>query len=800
MALLICCSSAAAFSPSPIAPPTSSSAWRSDQLQRRAALERLFGPTRVRRSDHATALASQAVLYHVLNRKRPQYDPNELPEHPTLPFLSSVPELWEVLASQYGERTLLVDPYHEPPTNLTFTQTRDMVNNLAGALQQLGLDKGDKVMLLAEDSHRWLVASQAIMKAGGASVPRGLTSPPDEQKYVFEHSDSVGLVAETAEDAKALLGRLGAGGALERLKFIVVLEGSGYLMAGMTPAYQFDKLANTRSPSFDPPSVSPEDIATIMYTSGTAGIPKGVMLTHGNLLHQIYAITVDDHNRTPPYLTKRRGWRALFRRGPRSDNPRSGEILLSILPPWHIYSKALQLWMLARGVEMHYTDRRHFVEDLVRVRPHHMALVPRLIQAIQQSVERKLNESKGIKRRLIKALRWASTEPPPTYLRSGSEADEEPTGSARSVVLVWKAFLRLLAYPLLWNKLRRRLAPRLRIVTSGGAALSLQTEDTARLLGFPLVQGYGLTETSPVVVVGSLKTRRRGAIGPIVACTEMRAVDERGVEVPTGEIGRVQFRGPQVMHGYYQDEPATKRAIDDGGFLDTGDLGRILPDGSLLFVGRAKDTIVLSNGKNVYAEDIEKQCLTSPLVEQILLSGQDEKFLGALVVPNVEGLEADDLITPDEGDRIRLMREQRDAEGLRQMAMDLQSRPAFNEVMMQHLNADDARPDHERVKSFRVVLEPFTVDNLQLTPTFKTKRHVISEQYASLLDEMYSTTGTDHLLLPSASIDRHHTAATHDTHHHTADTADDQSEAEAGNVVAEPAVVQSSRAAWNSIA
>jgi len=396
----------------------------------------------------------------------------------------------------------------------------------------------------------------------------------------------------------------------------------------------------------------PEDIAVILYTSGTTGTPKGVVLEHRNIAHNLRVL--------PPLV-----------------DIRAGDVWVSVLPPWHSFEMTVQLAAFSLGCCTVYSDKRRLRDDLRAYRPHFFASVPRVWESVREGALKAIREKGPLARALFRAALFASR------LRLRGNPLLLP--------------LDLLGRKLFYGKIRAATGGRLKCAISGGGYLPLEVDEFFAAAGVRLLVGYGLTETAPVVALRRPEANVLGTIGRPVPETEVRV----------GPTGTLLVRGPQVMRGYYRDEALTRRVLDSSGWFDTGDLGRMTPEGDLVFVGRAKDTIVLSGGENVEPEPIENRLRQSPLIEQIMLVGQDRKTLGALVVPREEA------------------------------ATDPCLEERLRELFRQRTGPAAGQPPWETVARFVVLREPFTPENGLLTATLKMRRHLIAERYRDAIEGLY---------------------------------------------------------------
>ncbi|HYP04415.1 MAG TPA: AMP-binding protein [Cyanobium sp.] len=621
--------------------------------------------------------------------------------------LAGLEELWPELDRLHGEAVALEAPHARPPESLSFRALRRRIERAAAAFASLGVGNGDVVALFAENGPRWLVADQGLMRAGAADAVRGAAAPAEELRYILADSGAVALVVESA----GLLERLKLTPEdLARLRFVVLLDEevtpaaeevtpAAEVVAGGVRCLGWEELLRLGAAAPLPPAPEGGDqrLATLLYTSGTTGRPKGVPLTHANLLHQVRTLGV-------------------------AVAPHPGDRVLSVLPIWHAYERTAEYFLLSCGCRQTYTTLKQLRNDLQKVRPAYLISVPRLWEALLSGFEEALAAMPPSRRKLLQAAlansrrhclrrRTAQNltledEPPVRRLAAGTEA-----------ALRWP--LHALAGAVLWPKVRGQLVGgQLRTAISGGGALAIHVDSFFEAVGIELLVGYGLTETSPVLTCRRSWCNRRGGAGQPLPETAIRIVDpESRASVALGERGLVLARGAQVMGGYFGKPEATARVLDAASWFDTGDLGRLLGDGSLVLTGRAKDTIVLSSGENIEPGPLEEALAASPLLEQVMLVGQDRKQLGALLVPRGEPLAA---FAAEAGFS----------------ALD----PALLRALTRECNRllaarPGSRPD-ERLGGVALV-EPFTLENGLLTQTLKQRRDRIVERDAAAIAALY---------------------------------------------------------------
>ncbi|MBD2455041.1 AMP-binding protein [Nostoc sp. FACHB-87] len=633
-------------------------------------------------------------------------------------------EIWPLAAKEFGNIVALRNPHSKPETVVTYTQLAEQIQQFAAGLQALEVKVGDRISLIADNSPRWFIADQGIITAGGVDAVRSSQAEKEELLFIIANSGSTILVVEDLKTLNRLRDRLYD----LPIRVIILLSDETPPTDDALKILNFNQLQEIGvNRTLVRPQQSPDDLATLIYTSGTTGKPKGVMLSHSNLMHQV------------KYL------RAIVQ-------PHPGDVVLSILPTWHSYERSGEYFLLSQGCTQVYTNLRSVKRDLREFKPNYMIAVPRLWESIYEGVQKQFREQPANKQRLINFLVGTSEK----YIKAqriaqGLSLDHIQASSVERILAKIQALallpLHILGEKIVYAKVREATGGQIKHVISGGGALPRHIDNFFEIIGVDILQGYGLTETSPVTNARRPWRNFRGSSGQPIPGTEVKIVDpENRQPLPKGQRGLVLLRGPQIMQGYYQNPEATAKVIDAEGWFDSGDLGWVTPENDLVLTGRAKDTIVLTNGENIEPQPIEDACLRSPYVDQIMLVGQDQRSIGALIVPNLEALAK---WAESQNVQINLPTQLSTQDGLNaslpltalSTGVDLESK-IIQDLFRQELNREvQNRPGYrldDRIGPFRLILEPFSIENGLMTQTLKIRRHVVAERYRDLINEMFA--------------------------------------------------------------
>ena len=615
--------------------------------------------------------------------KRSSQVPRPVPQPSHLRMIPSVPTTFPALlehAALRGDRVFLPRRRALSQEPISFARFASDVNALASTLLAAGVRRGDRVGLMAENRYEWLLVDQALASLGAIDVPRGSDTSPQEMRFILNHS---GCTSVFVEDDRLAHELIGARADLPRVERIVVMQDRtavpgaqslGELLKRGEAEHRDDRLATARA------AVQAEDLLTIVYTSGTTADPKGVMLTHHNVLHNVHTVAGVLH------IT-------------------GDDSFLSVLPAWHMYERVMDYLALATGAQLVYTDRRHIKDDLAVVKPTVFAAVPRIWEMLHDAIAGHAQKLKGVRGSMLR----------------GSLRLARAVGSQRANL--GQRVLHKGAKALVLKKVLAMFGGRMRLCVSGGGSLPRHVDETLLGVGLPLLNGYGLTETSPVASVRLPQHNEPGHIGPPLPHTSIEARRPDGTRCACGETGVLWIKGPQVMRGYYENARKTSEVLTADGWFNSGDLGHTDAAGNTWITGRAKDTIVLAGGENVEPEPIETVIKTSPFIDQAVCVGQDQRGLGALLVASADALEHE--IPRGDWDV-------RDGQIFGKPVQALMRRELDRLLVRENgVRACD------RVTTFRVLAEPLTPENGLMTQTLKVRRHVVAERHGRLIAQMF---------------------------------------------------------------
>lgn len=592
------------------------------------------------------------------------------------------------------------------------------VQYFAAGLLKLGVKRNDHVGLISENRKEWFIADMGVLAIGAADIPRGCDSNADEISYILSFSESKITILENSAQIKKIAQNIKD---MPLLKDIIILD------SNIKEEEITDELKQIRFHTYNQimekgkESISTtsdlitkeisigekDDLATIIFTSGTTGTPKGVMLSHNNFLHQVRGV-------------------------PQMINLAPSDKWLCVLPVWHSFERIMQYVALGAGSSLCYSKPvgSIFLADFASIKPTWMASVPRIWEAVMAGVYKKVNATGGAK----KALFYFFVSIGKTHnvfknilygLRPEYKKRSRPLEIAISIIPYILLYpLRKLGDILVFKNIKSKLGGKFVAGISGGGALPESVDHFFSAAGILVLEGYGLTESAPVLGVRNQDHPVPGTVGPVFPGTEIKIIDDSGNILAPGHKGLVLARGPQIMLGYYKMEKETKEAIDDQGWLNTGDLGMLTINNDLTILGRAKDTIVLLGGENIEPSPIEEKLTESPYIARTVLLGQDKKYLSVLIVPDFDLLES----YAKENSVSYLYKE------------DLVDTPEINEMMndivQELINVKNGFKSFERIFKFRILSKDFEIGK-ELSAKQSIKRHVVNSIYAKEIKSLF---------------------------------------------------------------
>jgi long-chain acyl-CoA synthetase len=576
-----------------------------------------------------------------------------------------------VMVSSRGEKQAMLwqDPAGEWKP-ITSKELYGRVRALAEILLGWGVQKGDRVAILSENRWEWAVADFATLAIGGVGVPLYATLTPEQTGFMLRDAGVKAIFVSSGEQYK----KITEAGEIPTLERVIVMDEGTFDGAESFGALMKDAVAKQAPDgAFDVrvAGVKPEDLMTIIYTSGTTGEPKGVMLTHGNLASNLNASTeglgLNDH-----------------------------ESIISFLPLSHMTARHVDLVLMCQGVLLAYLPKFDQLAAAMKVvRPTIFIGVPRVYEKIRQAVEGKSAHS-PVKSRILK---WA--------LGVGKANRESILVEKTPGGLAWK-----IADKLVYSKIREAFGGNVRTFVAGGAPLGMDTAGWFADTGIRIFEGYGLTETSPVIGINDRKGYRIATVGKVL----------RNLEARFAADGELEVRGPSVFPGYWNREKETKETFTEDGWFKTGDIGQIDADGFLTITDRKKELLKTSGGKLIAPQPIENKLKANTLVSQAAMVGDGHKFACVLISPNVQALEGWAKANGVSGDAAALVKDKKVV--------------ALYQGIVDQVNGTLAH--YEGMKRMTVVPEEWTVEGGEMTPSMKLKRRVIKEKYEKEINAFYA--------------------------------------------------------------
>jgi long-chain acyl-CoA synthetase len=592
----------------------------------------------------------------------------------------TISEMFVSVTKKFADKAAFGFKVGDEWKTITFAQVRDTVEKISSGLKALGLKAEDRVGIISPNNQLWAMADYGTVCARGIVATIYPTLTAKQVWWIAQHAECRFIFAGDREQGEKVLSLLPE---LTKVEKVIILDNTPFdhekIMALSSLLELGEEYRQKHPEEFekDAVAIDKDDILTLIYTSGTTGEPKGVMLTHGNLTSNISSslkVILADET----------------------------DIFLSFLPLSHSFERMAGHFLATSiGATIYYAENINTVADnMQEVHPTLMTAVPRFYEKVYAKVIDNVSAGSAVKKKLFW---WA--------INSGRKAvnlklKDEPVGSLLKTKLS-------IANKLVFSKLHEKVGGRLRFFVSGGAPLSPEIAEFFAAAGITILEGYGLSETSPVIAVNPLDKPKIGTVGPPIP----------GVEVKIAADGEILTRGPHVMKGYFKSEEATKEVLDADGWFYTGDIGLFDEDNYLKITDRKKNIIVTSGGKNVAPQPLENVLVTSKWIEQILVIGDKRKFISALIIPSFPNLEAyakgKELQWKDRDELIKLP----------------EVKELYDRVIEESM---EGFAQFEKVKKYILLAKEFTIEDEELTPSLKVRRNIVESRYAQLINNIYA--------------------------------------------------------------
>ncbi|WP_340106352.1 AMP-dependent synthetase/ligase [Rhodohalobacter sp. 8-1] len=622
---------------------------------------------------------------------------------PTIVAFETLTDLFQNVVAKYKNSDKTAFAYKptadDPYQTITWREVEADVTSIASYLIDQDIQMGDRVAILSENRYEWAVVDLAIQMVGAINVSLYATLPPKQCAYILEDSEAKLFFVSTGIQLKKAIQVFDECDDLTQVIAFDEPKVQDYIEKDYVKLFDTVCAAGSKAEPQHAKELkkrikrtSPEDVATLIYTSGTTGRPKGAMLTHRNIVSNVKAahdaISIGDSDRC-----------------------------LSFLPLCHSFERTGGYYaMIAGGAEIYYAESVDTVaRNMLEAHPTIVVSVPRLFEKIYNLVTKNVQQGSAIQQSIFN---WALS------------VGERYWKGERGIVSIQKT----IADKLVFNKLKERTGGNIKFFVSGGAALPAEIGAFFMSAGLNILEGYGLTETSPVMCCNRYGDEKMGTVGKVIngVTVGIQRLENNeiiaslsGEEYPselTSEPGEILNRGPNTMKGYWKNEEATQEMIDDEGWLHTGDVGRFV-DGRLEITDRIKHMIVNAGGKNIYPGPIEDMFKTSKWIDQLVVVGEKQAYMAALIVPDFETLESHAKQNDISYDSIENL---------------LEKESIINLFSKEVRSFSKELASHEKIRDFRLLPQEFSVETGELTPTLKVKRRVIEDKYGHLIEDIFS--------------------------------------------------------------
>ncbi|MEA2005922.1 MAG: long-chain fatty acid--CoA ligase [Acidobacteriota bacterium] len=590
-------------------------------------------------------------------------------------MIETIPQLFLNTVKSYLKNDLLLYKEQGRYVPISTKEFSNYVQNLSLGLRDLGIKKGNKLILLSENCPNWVISDLANLCLGGITVPVYPSLMPEQIKYIIEDSDAEVVVCSSPELWQKI--QVIKKDLTKVKHYIVFFKDPPEEVFTLEQIMERGEKVSRENPGlFEEMAlkVEPEDDASILYTSGTTGLPKGVILTHKNFISNVKAsLSIID-------ITYK-------------------DTVLSFLPLSHVLERMVVFSYLYTGASIAFAESLDtLAENLLEIRPNVMVSVPRVFEKIYSKVIDNVLSSSPLKRKIFY---WAVN-----VAKKCAERKLKKQSVPKALKLKMS-----IANKLVCSKILDKTGGRVRFFVSGGAPLAKDIAEFFYSIGLLILEGYGLTETSPVVSANTFDNIKFGSVGKPIP----------GVEVKIAQDGEILVKGPNVMKGYYKKEEETREAFE-GGWFHTGDIGHLDEDGILVITDRKKDLIVTSGGKNVAPQPIENILKTSPYISNAVVIGDKRRFMSALIVPDFEKLE--------------------EYARFNNISFNSHTDLVKNDEIVRFIESEVDRrtPDlspYEKIKKIALLNREFEIEKEEITPTLKVKRNIVEEKYKDLIDALY---------------------------------------------------------------
>jgi len=630
--------------------------------------------------------------------------------------VQTIPQIMYMQLEKYSQYTATLSKDSSGIfTPMTYRILWDKIAQLTVQLHSMGLKKDETVAIISDNRWEWIVSNLAILTCGGCDVPRGTDSVQKEVIYILNHASCKIAFAENIEQSKKILNEKP-----QNLQHLIIFDSEDMetLDTKDVHIYSFSKLLEQGGniPSYESifqsliQQGSLEDTASIIYTSGTTGLPKGVVLSHKNFIFQLERLSSQE-------------WL------------RPASVLLCILPIWHSFERIVNYTAVYMHSILVYSNpiASILTKDMKQTHPHITCAVPRIWEGIRAGILRNVLQENIIKQMIFFFFLWIGSQYTffKALLKGSLTSIKYPRIYILDVLLAIIPFtllapFRFLGNTLVFKKIKEKMGGNFQKGISGGSALPAYVDRFFEAIGIPVFEGYGLTETAPVIAVNTQKTKLWGTVGLPLKNIEYKIITSKGKEARRGKAGELMIRSDQVMKGYHKNIAETKKVLSDDGWFRTGDLALRTRKGAIKIIGRVKDTIVLRNGENVEPEPLEMALCQSSYIDYAMAVGQDQPRISALIFPNEEKAK--------EFAKAQIPNIQDD---LKKISQHEKFITLIKSEIRKFVNVSTGFKPHEHIGEIHIIPKTLSLNN-ELSLNLKIKRFKIYEIYKPIIKQLNS--------------------------------------------------------------